>query len=166
MGRAWTALLSLTHGPKTVESWNTTKSYVSCIFYSVTGMINNKWCIASVISSLWRKKATSPLSCLEMTERWKRHLWFFPSKLPEMIWTHDTSCCTSAGLRRDLVVLKPPCGNLWCPFRGLSLPLHQRFLPSSMKRNGKIINAFVSPRTSLTHLTPFNKWCPIFSRSL
>lgn len=58
----------------------------------------------------------------------------------------------SAGPRRDLAVhrslavwrLRPP-------------PLAPPPPPPSRKSDGEIINAFVSLRTSLTHLTPFNK---------
>lgn len=52
-------------------------------------------------------------------------------------------------VRSGPVITSPPT---------LSSPVHEE--------RREIINAFVSPRTSLTHLTLFNKWCPIFSHSL
>lgn len=54
-----------------------------------------------------------------------------------------------------------PGGNL--QYSWLSLP---RCLFSRPACHMHIINAFVSPHTSLTHLTPFNKWRHIFPRSL
>ena len=136
-----------------------------------TGMMNNKSCLASMLSSLLRKKGHFP-PFLSGNDWVRKGNSDFLSKFPVTVWTHEmTSRCVSAGAWWDLVVLKPPLPPPPVVIYDVrSGPVITAppvlFFPASMKRDGEIINAFVSLRTSLTHLTPFNKWCPIFSHSL
>lgn len=133
-------------------------------FFGLTAMINNKSHLASVIpdpSELKKKKGHfPPFFSVNGGE--------FEKATPPIFWWFGhmkTSCCVSAGRRRDLVISEPPV--VIYDVRLVSIITSADAPPPlSTKRDGEIINAFVSRRTSLTHLTPFNKWCAIFSHSL
>lgn len=110
-------------GPKTVRCWNRTRAciFLSFLFFLFFLLEWQVWWITSQILPVWyqvfRGKRAFPSFLVRKWPRVRKGNSDFLSKFPVTVWTHEkTSCCVSAGLRRDLVVSEPPCGNLWCPF--------------------------------------------------